>query len=307
MHTTSSARNGAVTRAGAGHDQPEPAGHRGVPRQRRAGRRVLRRHPAAADNLRMSMASRSMSGPAGEAGVTALEEFRSSLSREDIARYLAHFGTGTGVDSATQRLRSVTGGHLDLRDDGHRVALINWLRAWGCRHLRRADTGRTSEALRGWWAEWGSRLPRDQDTLTGLGEDALMVAGLAYDDLRARPAARRSVKGTDLDVAFGDTAAGKRCTPSGRGRSCRGMSRSGWRSGGRAAAPRTCGCCGCRPRPWTGWPGGWRFRSATSRRSSGGPVRSRPSWWMSTYGSGSPGGGERRLARGASRVSSRGR
>ncbi len=150
-----------------------------------------------------------MSGPAGEAGVTALEEFRSSLSREDIARYLAHFGTGTGVDSATQRLRSVTGGHLDLRDDGHRVALINWLRAWGCRHLRRADTGRTSEALRGWWAEWGSRLPRDQDTLTGLGEDALMVAGLAYDDLRARPAARRSVKGTDLDVAFGDTAAGK--------------------------------------------------------------------------------------------------
>ncbi|HTS95069.1 MAG TPA: hypothetical protein VMI33_00450 [Streptosporangiaceae bacterium] len=148
-------------------------------------------------------------GRAGEPGVTALAEFRSSLGRDEIARYLAHFGTGTGVDSATVRLRSVTGGHLDLHDDGHRVALISWLRSWGCRHLRRADTDRTSEALRGWWAEWGSRLPRDQDTLTGLGEDALVVAGLAYDDLRARPAARRSVKGTDLDVAFGDTAAAK--------------------------------------------------------------------------------------------------
>jgi len=150
-----------------------------------------------------------MPRPADAAGVAALEEFRSSLGRDEIARYLARFGTGTGVDSATVRLRSVTGGHLDLHDDGHRVALISWLRSWGCRHLRRADTDRTSEALRGWWAGWASRLPRDQDTLTGLGEDTLTVAGLAYDDLRARPAARRSVKGTDLDVAFGDTAAAK--------------------------------------------------------------------------------------------------
>jgi hypothetical protein len=45
--------------------------------------------------------------------------------------------------------------------------------------------------------------------MTSLGEADLVSAGLAYDALRAAPAARRSVKGTDVDVAFGDTATAK--------------------------------------------------------------------------------------------------
>jgi hypothetical protein len=51
--------------------------------------------------------------------------------------------------------------------------------------------------------------PGGQATLTSLGEADLVSAGLAYDALRAAPAARRSVKGTDVDVAFGDTATAK--------------------------------------------------------------------------------------------------
>jgi hypothetical protein len=143
------------------------------------------------------------------AGARILEELRTTSSRDEVTGWLAAFGAAAGDDSASRKLTERTGGRIDLTAEDHRIALILWLRAWGCRHLRRADTGLTSEALRAWWSEWGSRLPGDQSTLTGLGEDALAVAGLAYDALRSRPGARRSVKGTDLDVAFGDTAAAK--------------------------------------------------------------------------------------------------
>jgi hypothetical protein len=136
-----------------------------------------------------------------------LGELRTTMSLDDVAGYLGDFGAGG--DAASRKLAAVTGDQIDLAVEEHRLALISWLRSWGTRHLRRADTARTSEALRGWWEAWGSRLPRDQETLTGLDEAGLVLAGQAYDDLRARPAARRSVKDRDLDVSFGDTAAAK--------------------------------------------------------------------------------------------------
>ena len=131
------------------------------------------------------------------------------MSREDITRYLAGFGAVAGNDAASRRLHDATGGRVDLGAEAHRVAAIEWLRAWGCRHLRRADTPRTAEALRAWWAAWGAQLPSGQATLTGLDEAALMSAGRAYDALRTAPAAARGVKGGAVAVAFGDTATAK--------------------------------------------------------------------------------------------------
>jgi hypothetical protein len=142
-------------------------------------------------------------------GASLLDDLRANLSREEIARYLAGFGAVAGTDSSSRKLAEATGGQVDLAIPAHREAAITWLRAWGCRHLRRADTMRTSEALRTWWADWGARFPGDHETLTGLGEAELITAGQAYDALRARPAARRSVQGREFDVAFGDTATAK--------------------------------------------------------------------------------------------------
>jgi hypothetical protein len=142
-------------------------------------------------------------------GASLLDDLRADLSGEDIARYLAEFGAVAGSDSSSPRLAEATGGHVDLAIPAHRAAAITWLRAWGCRHLRRADTTRTSEALRTWWEDWGARLPGEHEALTGLGEAELALAGQAYDALRATPAARRAVKGRELDVAFGDTATAK--------------------------------------------------------------------------------------------------
>jgi hypothetical protein len=142
-------------------------------------------------------------------GASLLEDLRANLSREEIAGYLADFGVVTGPDSSSRKLAEATGGQVDLAIPAHRAAAITWLRAWGCRHLRRADTPRTSEALRAWWAAWGARLPGGQQTLTGLSGAEMITAGQAYAALRARPAARRSVQGRDVDVAFGDTATAK--------------------------------------------------------------------------------------------------
>ena len=142
-------------------------------------------------------------------GGSLLDDLRANLSREDIARYLAEFGAVAGSDSSSRKLAEATGGHVDLAIPAHRAAAITWLRAWGCRHLRRADTTRTSEALRTWWNDWGARLPGEHETLTGLGEAELVLAGQAYDALRTAPAAHRTVRGHELDVAFGDTATAK--------------------------------------------------------------------------------------------------
>lgn len=153
--------------------------------------------------------SRPSGGAPAVAGVSALDDLCANLSRDQIAGYLAEFGAGTGYDSATRRLLEKTKGQLDLHLEEHRLALITWLRAWGCRHLRRADTPRTAETLRTWWQAWGPKLPGEQATLNALSRAELTATGQAYDALRSAPAAARAARGGDVAVAFGDTATAK--------------------------------------------------------------------------------------------------
>lgn len=131
------------------------------------------------------------------------------MGLDDIARYLAEFGAAAGAEASTRRLISATGGHVDLRLPAHRVALIEWLRAWGNRHLRRADTARTADSLGLWWEAWATYLPDEQMALTDLSQPERLAVGQAYDALRVAPAAARNVNGRDVDVSFGDTATAK--------------------------------------------------------------------------------------------------
>src|SRR3984885_9877989 len=81
-------------------------------------------------------------------GVSVLDDLRVNMSRGELARYLAEFGTLVGVEASSQRLAAATGGLVDLRIEAHRIALITWLRAWGCRHLRRGGNPRNPASPR---------------------------------------------------------------------------------------------------------------------------------------------------------------
>lgn len=122
---------------------------------------------------------------------------------------LREFGRLAGDDRSTQRLRQDTGGELDLAVSAHRTALLSWLRSWGCRHLRVADTARSSRALAGWWNHHHASLPPASCSLTDLTAPELAAAAHAFGALASAPAAWRASTPGRWSVAFGQTAAAK--------------------------------------------------------------------------------------------------
>ncbi len=84
-----------------------------------------------------------------------------------------------------------------------------WLRAWGCRHLRRADTGRSSAALARWWTRWSGSMPPAAVSLVELSGAELDRIEDAYAALASTVAAGRASARGEVAVAFGDTAAAK--------------------------------------------------------------------------------------------------
>jgi hypothetical protein len=86
---------------------------------------------------------------------------------------------------------------------------LQWLRARGCRGLRREDNAVSSRALGAWWEAWEEALPTTDVTLDALDDYGLDVAAEAYKDLAQRRAARRQHRGELIDVRFGPTTAAK--------------------------------------------------------------------------------------------------
>jgi len=150
-------------------------------------------------------------GKAREAslGPAMLEDLSTGMAREQIARVLGDYAAVTGYDAALRTLLEASGGRADMSRQTDRVAVLEWLRAWGCRHLRRADTARTADALHEWWVVWEAKLPHPDAAITSLGAAEMLVVEQAYDALASAPAAGRTLKDREVDVMFGDTAAAK--------------------------------------------------------------------------------------------------
>ncbi len=143
-------------------------------------------------------------------GQVQLDELAHDLDADQISRTLADYAALTAYDASLKRLYAMTGGGTpDLSFADHRVAVIEWLRGWGCRHLRKADTAKTSAVLDEWWGKWAPRLPIESKVLTRLTSHDLASIESAYEDLRASRAATRSLRNRDVDVVFGHTAAAK--------------------------------------------------------------------------------------------------
>jgi hypothetical protein len=127
----------------------------------------------------------------------------------DLAYCCRLYAEGTGYDVALAHFLEGTGGAVDLDDAGHRAMTLQWLRDWGCRSLRREDDARSSEALRGWWEEWGDALPAVGVTLDSLDDGRLDAASHAYGSLAQAIGPRRQLPDRLIDVRFGPTTAAK--------------------------------------------------------------------------------------------------
>lgn len=96
---------------------------------------------------------------------------------------------------------------LDLGRARDRRALVAWLRAWGCRHLRVADDAVSERALARWARTWAFRLPTR--TLVDLDARDREAIAAAFDALSGSPAAFSERGGGLTTVTFGATASAK--------------------------------------------------------------------------------------------------
>jgi hypothetical protein len=142
-------------------------------------------------------------------GWALLDDLGSTLTREQVSAVLRAFAASAGPETSLAVLRETTHPAIDLSVRAHREALLRFLRAWGCRHLRRDDTGRSSRALASWWSRFRPTLPPETAPLTDLDDAQLAALGRAYAALARSPAAFRASGRGDVSVSFGDTAAAK--------------------------------------------------------------------------------------------------
>jgi len=84
-----------------------------------------------------------------------------------------------------------TNEHPDLFDGDHRKALLMFLNRWGCRHIARIHHEQASEEIREWYGAYNGRFFDNSINLWQLGEEHLVLANEAHQDLSGRPATPR--------------------------------------------------------------------------------------------------------------------
>jgi hypothetical protein len=136
-----------------------------------------------------------------------LDNLAQRVDEAEIRAALDAYQAATKSEAALAALTVVTGGFADLSRGDHRDAVLAWLWAWRCRHLRREDHNLTSRALGEWWEAFSPRLPPTSADLTSLEEVNLVEVERAYDALAGAVAARSGAPSRRADPTLGDTAA----------------------------------------------------------------------------------------------------
>lgn len=122
-----------------------------------------------------------------------------------------YYSAVTGFDQALLTFQQATSPCLNLTLDNHRMALLQWLNGWGCRHIASKFHRRASAAIRDWWKEHKSCLPPQGANLAALTSCQIASVGLAYEDLKCQEIGRLKVKHRrdPVRIPMGDTAAAK--------------------------------------------------------------------------------------------------
>jgi hypothetical protein len=100
--------------------------------------------------------------------------------------------------------------NLDLKQDAHTKALIEWLRSWGCRQFKGSYEMESIKSFRDWYAAKESRLPSSSVHLIDydLATNMKSIVDI-FNDLSARKASTRQRDKIDIDVRMGPVGTAK--------------------------------------------------------------------------------------------------
>ena len=100
--------------------------------------------------------------------------------------------------------------NLDLNQNSHTKALIDWLRSWGCRQFKSSNETLSIKNIMDWYASKQSRIPNSSEHL--IDYDLTTNKGLIveiFNDLSTRKAATRQRGNRDIDVRIGPVGTAK--------------------------------------------------------------------------------------------------
>jgi hypothetical protein len=100
--------------------------------------------------------------------------------------------------------------NLQLNSKDQVIALIEWLRSWGCRQFKKTDEEISINGIMKWYEINESKLPPPDDCLIDydLLANRRTFIGL-FDDLSSRRAAKKERDGHGIDVRIGPVGAAK--------------------------------------------------------------------------------------------------
>jgi len=115
----------------------------------------------------------------------------------------------TPFNHSLARLNLDTSNSIDLTNPAHRIALIEWLNDWGCRHLPEEQHDVASNSIAKWYQTDGASLLTNEKPLWDLEDGELEIAARAYGSLKDKMGAWRVRGGSKRKVHIGPTAASK--------------------------------------------------------------------------------------------------
>jgi hypothetical protein len=132
------------------------------------------------------------------------------MKLSDLAFACYVYSRMSNYDKSYTYFLNCTNNRIDIRINGHRIALIKWLNSWGCRQFALNYHNLASEEISDWYEEFGNLLfPRNM-TLLELSDNDIVLVSKAYAKLVGRTASKRKTKNAgEVDVMIGPTGAAK--------------------------------------------------------------------------------------------------
>ena len=116
----------------------------------------------------------------------------------------------TDYDNSYYHFRRETHPQLDLKNNQHRIALIEWLNAWGCRQFALAYHDLASQEIHSWYRLFDACLFSPGKSLLDLTGSDLELVEQAYEKLVDRTASmRKRPRGGQTEVTIGPTGTAK--------------------------------------------------------------------------------------------------